>query len=286
MVLTPRTRSKGRSLQGGGSQGSLQVEQLIYARRMEKPAPADRIELMQTFVRIVEAGSLSAAATQMGTTQPTVSRRLQALERSLGVRLLQRSTHAMKLTEDGERCFDRAKELIQSWGAFEAELRGVGDQPRAGCAWWRRTPRAAVAGRPAGRVPAAPSAGDGRMAAARQPARPDARLHRRGRRLCDSRRRSDDPAVVAIRLSEVPRIDCRAFSFRGCGRSAHPPPRAGSPALAGRAQLLPHRGRADARDHRRGVPRADPPAPDHRQPLRPAAPSCWAWARACRRHGC
>lgn len=96
---------------------------------MEKPAPADRIELMQTFVRIVEAGSLSAAATQMGTTQPTVSRRLQALERSLGVRLLQRSTHAMKLTEDGERCFDRAKELIQSWGAFEAELRGVGDQP-------------------------------------------------------------------------------------------------------------------------------------------------------------
>jgi DNA-binding transcriptional LysR family regulator len=96
---------------------------------MEKPAPADRIELMQTFVRIVEAGSLSAAATQMGTTQPTVSRRLQALERSLGVRLLQRSTHAMKLTQDGERCFDRAKELIQSWGAFEAELRGVGDQP-------------------------------------------------------------------------------------------------------------------------------------------------------------
>ena len=47
----------------------------------------------------------------------------------LGVRLLQRSTHAMKLTEDGERCFDRAKELILGWNAFEAELRGVGDQP-------------------------------------------------------------------------------------------------------------------------------------------------------------
>ncbi|MDP9604324.1 UNVERIFIED_ORG: DNA-binding transcriptional LysR family regulator [Variovorax paradoxus] len=99
------------------------------AKPLPPPPPADRIELMQTFVRIVEAGSLSAAAAQMGTTQPTVSRRLQALERSLGVRLLQRSTHAMKLTEDGERCFDRAKELILSWGAFEAELRGVGDQP-------------------------------------------------------------------------------------------------------------------------------------------------------------
>lgn len=99
--------------------------------KTEPPAPtsADRIELMQTFVRIVEAGSLSAAAAQMGTTQPTVSRRLQALERSLGVRLLQRSTHAMKLTEDGERCFYRARELIVSWNAFEAEVRGAGDQP-------------------------------------------------------------------------------------------------------------------------------------------------------------
>ncbi|MDB5850553.1 MAG: LysR family transcriptional regulator, partial [Rhodoferax sp.] len=66
----------------------------------------DRIELMQTFVRIVEAGTLSAAALQMGATQPTVSRRLQALERSLGLRLLQRSTHAMKLTEDGARCYE------------------------------------------------------------------------------------------------------------------------------------------------------------------------------------
>lgn len=93
-----------------------------------KTAP-DRIELMQTFVRIVEAGSLSAAALQMGATQPTVSRRLQALERSLGLRLLQRSTHAMKLTEEGERCFARAKELLGNWDAFEAELRGSTDVP-------------------------------------------------------------------------------------------------------------------------------------------------------------
>jgi DNA-binding transcriptional LysR family regulator len=84
---------------------------------------------MQTFVRIVEAGSLSAAAAQLGTTQPTVSRRLQLLERSLGVRLLQRSTHAMKLSEEGERCFDRAKELLASWAAFDAELRGATEEP-------------------------------------------------------------------------------------------------------------------------------------------------------------
>ncbi|MFK0379294.1 LysR family transcriptional regulator [Pandoraea sp. NPDC090278] len=94
-----------------------------------RPGGADRVELMQTFVRIVESGSLSAAAAQLGTTQPTVSRRLQMLERSLGLRLLQRSTHRMKLTEDGERCFARAKELVTSWEAFEADLRGTGAEP-------------------------------------------------------------------------------------------------------------------------------------------------------------
>jgi len=97
--------------------------------RAPAPVAADRLELMQTFVRIVDAGSLSAAAVQMLSTQPTVSRRLQALERSLGVRLLQRSTHAMKLTEDGERCYARAKELLANWHAFEADLRGAGDAP-------------------------------------------------------------------------------------------------------------------------------------------------------------
>ena len=97
---------------------------------MTKPtAHSDRFELMETFVRIVDAGSLSAAATQLGTTQPTVSRRLQALERSLGVRLLRRSTHSMTLTEDGQRCLERARELLANWHAFEAELRGVADEP-------------------------------------------------------------------------------------------------------------------------------------------------------------
>ncbi|MCP3162112.1 LysR family transcriptional regulator [Myxococcus qinghaiensis] len=84
---------------------------------------------MQTFLRIVDAGSLSSAAAQLGTTQPTVSRRLQALERSLGLRLLQRSTHAMKLTEDGARCYERAKELLANWEMFEADLRGASDEP-------------------------------------------------------------------------------------------------------------------------------------------------------------
>ena len=55
---------------------------MLYIERMK--IPSDRLSLMQTFIRIVEAGSLSAAAAQINATQPTISRRLQALERSLG----------------------------------------------------------------------------------------------------------------------------------------------------------------------------------------------------------
>eukprot|EP01137_Pigoraptor_chileana_P010350 Opistho-2@59822 len=101
---------------------------LIYAWRMSNVA-VDRLALMQTFIRIVEAGSLSAAAVQLNTTQPTISRRLQALEQSLGLRLLQRSTHALSLTEAGARCYERAKALIGDWELLEAELRGAQDEP-------------------------------------------------------------------------------------------------------------------------------------------------------------
>lgn len=60
---------------------------------MKRTERIDRVELMRTFVRIVEAGSLSAAARQLATTQATVSRRLQSLETMLGVRLMLRTTH-------------------------------------------------------------------------------------------------------------------------------------------------------------------------------------------------
>lgn len=90
----------------------------------------DRIELMRTFVRIVETGSLSAAARQLNTSQPTISRRLQSLERLLGLRLMQRSTHVMKLTEEGERCFAYARDLVDRWQIAETDLRGAKDKPR------------------------------------------------------------------------------------------------------------------------------------------------------------
>ncbi|MGK9003807.1 LysR family transcriptional regulator [Citrobacter europaeus] len=96
---------------------------------MVKTERIDRVELMRTFVRIVEAGSLSAAAKQMGTTQATVSRRLQSLEALLGVKLIMRTTHAMKLTDDGERGYQHAKNIIDAWLALEDGLNVTEDEP-------------------------------------------------------------------------------------------------------------------------------------------------------------
>ncbi len=89
----------------------------------------DRIEMMQTLIRIIESGSLSAAAVQLGTTQATVSRRLKSLEQLLNTKLLLRTTHAMKLTDDGERCYRHARVLINAWDALEDDLKGAEEEP-------------------------------------------------------------------------------------------------------------------------------------------------------------
>ena len=96
---------------------------------MSNPISSDRIELMQTFIRIVESGSLSAAAQHLGTTQPTISRRLQTLEQRLGLKLIMRTTHALKLTDDGERCYAQARQLLATWYALEDDLTRASDDP-------------------------------------------------------------------------------------------------------------------------------------------------------------
>ena len=95
---------------------------------MKRNERIDRVELMRTFIRIVESGSLSAAARQMETTQATISRRLQSLEEMLGAKLLLRSTHAMKLTDD-ERCYQHARQVVESWLALEDALQLTDEQP-------------------------------------------------------------------------------------------------------------------------------------------------------------
>jgi DNA-binding transcriptional LysR family regulator len=74
----------------------------------------DRLQAMTTFVRIVEKGSLTAAAEAMETSLPSVVRALAALERDVGVRLLNRTTRRMRLTEEGALYLERCRSVLQS----------------------------------------------------------------------------------------------------------------------------------------------------------------------------
>jgi DNA-binding transcriptional LysR family regulator len=75
---------------------------------------------MQTFVRAVDCGSLSAAARALGKSLAAVSRTVTQLEERLGVRLLHRSTRKLTLTEAGASFYDSAKRILAE--IEEAEL--------------------------------------------------------------------------------------------------------------------------------------------------------------------
>ena len=68
----------------------------------------DTLHAMHAFIRIVESGSLTAAADAMDVSQPSMVRTLAALERELGVRLLNRTTRRMSLTDEGRDYYDAA----------------------------------------------------------------------------------------------------------------------------------------------------------------------------------
>ncbi|WP_421854091.1 LysR family transcriptional regulator [Oricola sp.] len=71
------------------------------------------IESLRVFQSVVDAGGFSAAARRLGTTQPSVSRRVAALEQSLGVVLFQRSTRRLTLTEAGQTFSDRIRVVLE-----------------------------------------------------------------------------------------------------------------------------------------------------------------------------
>lgn len=72
----------------------------------------DRLDGFQLFVRVVETGSFSGAARDLGVTQPTVTRHIAALEQRLGVRLVNRNTRRLSLTEAGRIYFDKCKAVL------------------------------------------------------------------------------------------------------------------------------------------------------------------------------
>lgn len=83
---------------------------------------ADLIPLFRSFVRVVEAGSFTAVAAEQNTSQPTVSRQIAALEQHLGCLLLQRTTRALTLTEDGRAFYAQAQLALEAIAEAETSV--------------------------------------------------------------------------------------------------------------------------------------------------------------------
>ncbi|MBX6322321.1 MAG: LysR family transcriptional regulator [Rhodospirillaceae bacterium] len=83
------------------------------------------LDAMQVFVHTVEARSFTGAARRLGLSKSVVSRRLTALEARLGVRLLNRTTRSLSLTEPGQAYYERCTRILAEVEAAEAGLRSL-----------------------------------------------------------------------------------------------------------------------------------------------------------------
>jgi len=81
-------------------------------------------ELLRSFQAVAATGSLTAAAVQLGTTQPTVGRHVAALEDELGVPLIVRHARGVELTAEGREMRDRLAPAAEQISAAIARVRG------------------------------------------------------------------------------------------------------------------------------------------------------------------
>lgn len=76
----------------------------------------------RAFLRLVETGSFTKVARELGTSQPSISRQISALEDHLGARLVQRTTRSVTPTEEGRRFYDHAMQVLESLQEAEASV--------------------------------------------------------------------------------------------------------------------------------------------------------------------
>ncbi|WP_404300026.1 LysR substrate-binding domain-containing protein [Alicycliphilus denitrificans] len=80
----------------------------------------DRLDAMQMFVRVVETGSFTQVAREFATTQPTVTKQIAAMEARLKVRLLNRNTRGVSLTEPGTLYYEKCKAIVSDVAEAES----------------------------------------------------------------------------------------------------------------------------------------------------------------------
>jgi DNA-binding transcriptional LysR family regulator len=89
----------------------------------------DSLDLIKTFREVASHGSFSRAATRLGVSKATVSKYISELETRFGVRLLNRSTRAVSLTDAGELLLERSKPMMEMFELTQAEVAEHASRP-------------------------------------------------------------------------------------------------------------------------------------------------------------
>lgn len=91
-------------------------------RSQGKTMSADRFREFETFVSVVESGSFSAASRKLGCTPSAVSKLIERMETRLGVRLLQRTSRSLSLTQEGKDFHRSAVRVLETINEAESTL--------------------------------------------------------------------------------------------------------------------------------------------------------------------
>lgn len=84
---------------------------------------------LPSFVKVVELASFSKAAQALGMTKSAVSKQVQALEDMLKVRLLNRTTRTVRLTDEGEHLYQQARQIVDAAMEAQRQVRNLNEQP-------------------------------------------------------------------------------------------------------------------------------------------------------------
>ena len=90
----------------------------------------DHLKHVLNFVRVADSGSFTAAAHRLDISTASVSKSVSLLEAKLGVKLLNRTTRNLSLTDDGELLLQRCRHILLEVEAAEAEVTGASESPR------------------------------------------------------------------------------------------------------------------------------------------------------------
>ncbi|GGC69238.1 LysR family transcriptional regulator [Undibacterium terreum] len=89
----------------------------------------DRLDALRMFCKVVEFGGFSRAADKMGVSTSSVTNQIAALEKHFNIKLLNRTTRSMSLTEEGRQCYEQALRLISDMEDLEGSLLQSNQKP-------------------------------------------------------------------------------------------------------------------------------------------------------------